>query len=102
MKAAQILELKKTVPGQRGDLIEVDCVIVARHIARVRHKSSCHCVFPPGIWTGSGLSIWIELTQRGRSSSAGHCDDVVVSAADALWAWLGLRDETSIGERRKQ
>lgn len=46
-KARNILSIKKTVPGQRRDLIKVNS-IVARHVCLVRQKSSCHCI-PDGI-----------------------------------------------------
>jgi hypothetical protein len=46
-KTRNILSIKKTVPGQRRDLIKVNS-IVARHIRLVRQQSSCHCI-PDGI-----------------------------------------------------
>lgn len=46
-KTRNILSIKKTVPGQRRDLIKVNSII-ARHVCLVRQKSSCHCI-PDGI-----------------------------------------------------
>lgn len=55
-KTSNILSIKKTVPGQRRDLIKVNSII-ARHVRLVRQKSSCHCV-PGGIYEqGPGWQI---------------------------------------------
>ncbi|KAL6787724.1 hypothetical protein J3E68DRAFT_142629 [Trichoderma sp. SZMC 28012] len=65
-KTRNILSIKKTVPGQRRDLIKVN--VVVGHGGLVRHKSNCHCI-PDGICEQaldgrSGRSTWNKLTVK--------------------------------------